>query len=651
MLSRKTVFNTSSLWLLCLIINCVFQTLSAYNADFTQKIYNEYLRGYDIVTPKQYEPSLPQSIGDLLSNITKSFKFEFTPLSKPFQLKMLCESFPLAEVKNETENIIDLHTITELEMIRGKQRPEDHLISRITSALNNENEATSFLSSSIAEKRFVEMLCMPTTDIQILQKRQAIISHFANNEQLRRESFKVLENIKKYEEHFLHFSTKTEVSAGVKQSVFPLIPHAEEIPGLANATSALNNIVNNPFFMPTTIIASMKYLGLKVQNLKNPEILANITIPSLLFAPITCAAFQTYNNAKKQVQAEIIHAAQYIRSINQLLLYAATNPTLQQLFPQAHREYGRLNGFDKSTSQTFNDLNELLRESTFDDEDPSLFTSAGNICRAYKYLCNPEVRKEYNSTLEFVGEIAIYIALAEKIVFHAQNKEVPFCFVNFVKDSPKPILEITNFWNPFIKTSDAVCNTINLNTKGHRSLLITGPNTGGKSTNMKAIAINLLTAQTFGIAAAQGMNLTPFTNILTYLNISDDTAGGESLFKAEVNRAQNLMATLKSLKEDEFGFAMIDEIFTGTSPDKAEGLSYDFMKAMSALPNVIFVNATHFKKLTGLEAATNGIIKNHQVEALTDSAGRVTKYTYKIIPGVSQISSAMQVAQESGINF
>ncbi len=96
---------------------------------------------------------------------------------------------------------------------------------------------------------------------------------------------------------------------------------------------------------------------------------------------------------------------------------------------------------------------------------------------------------------------------------------------------------------------------------------------------------------------------------------------------------------------------MIDEIFTGTSPDKAEGLSYDFMKSMSALPNIIFVNATHFKKLTGLEAETKGAVKNYQVEALTDATGRVTKYTYKIIPGISKISSAMQVAQESGISF
>ena len=96
---------------------------------------------------------------------------------------------------------------------------------------------------------------------------------------------------------------------------------------------------------------------------------------------------------------------------------------------------------------------------------------------------------------------------------------------------------------------------------------------------------------------------------------------------------------------------MIDEIFTGTSPDKAEQLSHQFMSKLSGLENVIFVNATHFKKLTQLEQEMAGQVKNYHTGVVTDDSGRVVKYTYKLVPGPNVVSSAEQVAEESGIEF
>ena len=169
-----------------------------------------------------------------------------------------------------------------------------------------------------------------------------------------------------------------------------------------------------------------------------------------------------------------------------------------------------------------------------------------------------------------VGEIDVYVSLADKISTYDGNTYAAYCFVDFIEESDKPILEVQNFWHPFIDAEKIVSNSVSLNTGNERNMIITGPNTGGKSTTMKALASSVLLAQTFGIAPASSMRMTPFGVICTYLNISDDISSGLSLFKAEVKRFQDLMKATKKLPNGSFAFVILDEIFTGTSPDKAE---------------------------------------------------------------------------------
>jgi DNA mismatch repair ATPase MutS len=94
---------------------------------------------------------------------------------------------------------------------------------------------------------------------------------------------------------------------------------------------------------------------------------------------------------------------------------------------------------------------------------------------------------------------------------------------------------------------------------------------------------------------------------------------------------------------------IIDEIFTATSPEQAEKLAYDFLKQLCSYENCVFIDATHYAKLTELEKETNGACKNYQVEAITDANGKVIKYTYRIIEGISEVKNAAQVAQEENI--
>jgi DNA mismatch repair ATPase MutS len=306
----------------------------------------------------------------------------------------------------------------------------------------------------------------------------------------------------------------------------------------------------------------------------------------------------------------------------------------------------QLNGSRRKSAQ-FNELCSLLKESTFAPGDPSFFSSQGNILMAYQHMVNETVRREFTDAVNVLGELDLYVALAKKMKIH-QKLPVHYSFVQFTEGNT-PSISASRFWNPFLPIETVVANSIEFNANGMNNMILTGPNTGGKSAMLKALMINILLAQTFGISASDQLTITPFTKLTCHMNITDDTGAGISLFKAEVQRAHELMEMVRKLGKNESAFIIIDEIFTGTSPDKAEELSYKFVRQLSDFPNVIFVSATHFKKLTSLEQETNGRCKNYHMSVITDDSGNVVKYTYTLAQGPSPVNNAAQIAHEEGI--
>ena len=62
--------------------------------------------------------------------------------------------------------------------------------------------------------------------------------------------------------------------------------------------------------------------------------------------------------------------------------------------------------------------------------------------------------------------------------------------------------------------------------------------------------------------------MTPFAAFNCYLNVTDDLSAGLSLFKAELKRAKELLQTIRGLPTNRFSFTLIDELFSGTSPQE-----------------------------------------------------------------------------------
>lgn len=297
----------------------------------------------------------------------------------------------------------------------------------------------------------------------------------------------------------------------------------------------------------------------------------------------------------------------------------ATMPAVQQLA-----------SFFEENSERSSELSNLLamlQTNTFKGE-PSFFTITGRVLAAHTLM--NEVKDQLIPLFEAVGHIEAYLAAAK---LYTKHKELPakFCFAEFVQ-ADKPTIVMNSFWNPFIASEVVVPNDAVFNSSGaKRNVILTGPNTAGKSTVIKGVGLNILLAQTFGICAAQHARLTPFSILNCHLNITDDTAAGTSLFHAEVKRAKALLDDIQSLPQENFCFTIMDEVFNGTNAEGGSEAAYKFSDQLGKYSNLILVIATHFGKLTELEETGN--FRNLHVGAYLDETGALIR-PFKLQTGI-----------------
>lgn len=302
-------------------------------------------------------------------------------------------------------------------------------------------------------------------------------------------------------------------------------------------------------------------------------------------------------------------------------------------------------------------LEGLLHTDTFEpgsqNEDQFLF-SRGNMLCAY-YLLN-KVKGKFESLMAGLGEIDAYLTIA-KLVKESAQLPTSWCFVEYESNAATPAIQLTDFWNPLLDPATVVLNSINLGIKHEiPNLMATGPNSAGKSTTLKSIALSIILAQSFGIAPARTMVLTPFSYITTYMNVADSLVDKESRFQAEAGRVFEYGDKLEELgKQNKFSFAIFDEIFSGTSPAEGASLGFKVAKIFSEYNNCISVIATHFALLTELEKETKGQFVNFKVAVEQnddgsihfDPTGKIVRL-YKLARGVSKQHIAREVFKERG---
>ena len=339
------------------------------------------------------------------------------------------------------------------------------------------------------------------------------------------------------------------------------------------------------------------------------------------------------------LQSRLISVAEYLRAIKEMHQLAVANPCLNKVFP-IEKVYNKL---FNSEIDGMCELVKLLQTNTFVGE-ASFFSRSGRVLVAYSLM--NRVKGEFLDCMQLIGDVDAAIAVAKLYNSFAQNGRATYSFAEYAIQN-HPYIQAVDFWNPLVDPRIVVTNNMQLGQEGaERNMILTGSNRGGKSTLLKAAMLNALLAQTITVVPAKRYVVTPFGQLATYLNVTDDTAAGLSLFQAQVVRAKKLVEMVDALSADQLGFVIIDEIFTGTGSQKAARAAYKVAEHMAQSDYICFILATHFvDELAKLEEDTHGLCKNFKVDADKDEKGSIV-FNHKLEKGISTKNIATEILND-----
>ncbi len=177
------------------------------------------------------------------------------------------------------------------------------------------------------------------------------------------------------------------------------------------------------------------------------------------------------------------------------------------------------------------------------------------------------------------------------------------------------------------------------NCHGHRMLIITGPNTGGKTVTLKTIALLAMLNQSgFPIPAAEGTALPIFTGV--YADIGDEQNMDQNLSTFS-GHMKNVATILEHADAD--SLVLLDELGSGTDPQEGGAI------AMAVLDELIkrdsFVLVTTHHGILKNYGYTHPSVTNASVEFGTETLAP----TYRILMGVPGESHALDIARRSGL--
>ena len=190
-------------------------------------------------------------------------------------------------------------------------------------------------------------------------------------------------------------------------------------------------------------------------------------------------------------------------------------------------------------------------------------------------------------------------------------------------------LQMKSIIHPLLDEENAIANTIDIS----NHILLTGSNASGKSTFMKAVALNLILAQSIQTATAHSFIYQP-GYVMTSMANADDVLSGDSYFMSELKSFRRLFNTHQCNKI----YCFIDEIFKGTNTTERIAASESVLSYLDNQKAYQVIAATHDVELSTL--LENTYNNYHFNESIQENS---IFFDYKIKPGKANTRNAIEL--------
>jgi DNA mismatch repair protein MutS2 len=259
-----------------------------------------------------------------------------------------------------------------------------------------------------------------------------------------------------------------------------------------------------------------------------------------------------------------------------------------------------------------------------------------------------EVRRILQEMTERLGERADEIALSAEVLAEV---ELQFAKARFALDYDcvrpeltEDFLELRSARHPLLernlklKGGKVVPLTLEMDS-GHRQLIVSGPNTGGKTVGLKTVGLLALMAQAGIPVPANTARLPVFDCVLADIGDYQSIEQNLSTFSAHVTHIDFISRTATP-----HSLVLLDELGSATDPEEGAALAVAIAEHFRA-SGALSVISTHHTSLKVYAANTAGVLN-----ATVGFDEHTLQPTYELRVGVPGASAGINIAQRLGLN-